>query len=135
VSRDRTLYPQSDRRVPESDALATANGTALQDEDGKGDPVPEIKKLLCLGARHVVNAPPVFEEATNRRPTLEHLEPHRRRVPDCIRGKEARHRFNITAVCSIHSAAHQLHQVGRRGLLGHRPLKYAAAEQRPLLKR
>src|SRR4029077_5935172 len=56
----------------------------------------------------------------------------RRHVPNTVRGKEAQHRTKVTAVPSFYARAHQLHQLGGRGLLGHRTAKYHARPSLPL---
>src|SRR6266550_664712 len=119
LPRNRALFPHANRRVPESNGPAAAGRTCVEDDHGKGDSAAEVNNLLGFCFRRLVSAPPVFKEATNRRPPFVHLQPHRRRVPDGVRGEEARHRTNIAAGHDVNSAAHELDQIGRRGLLGH----------------
>jgi hypothetical protein len=99
---------------------ATGRNTLL-DDHGKHNPIAEVPDFLKLVPQLLVRAKPFLNEAANGRSPLEEV-PQRPPVEGRIFGEAAGHRVEITAIRSLKRPAQKLHQVGGRGLLGHRAL-------------
>ena len=111
------VYHDVDRCSAELNPTCGASRPAALDEHTEDHPAAEITHLLSRQLELVMCVYPVPEEAAYGRPTLKGLE---RPLPDDVGGEEARCRVDVPGVDRVEIALRQLHNVGRRGLLGHR---------------
>src|SRR5262249_4982172 len=117
--------------VSVSNLAAAAHKPSLLIDHGKNDSVTEVQTLLPFDTNLLVAGEPVLPEATDRRRALKGAQ-GAHVLNDSIGSKEPLHRVEVAAVRSFTEAVPKLHQVGRRGLLGHRALKYRPQRDRLL---
>ena len=120
---DRASHPAVDPSLALSNTAVGANRTPVLNHHSKHNPTAEVADLFKLDVQFLPGPEPVLKEATDRRSTLE--EVLKTPLKDPIFGDVAHHPAEITAIQSLKLLAHELNQVGRRGLLRHRPRSIA----------
>ncbi len=118
-AHDQTSHPDVDPSLSLPNVTGDANRPSLLEDHSKHNSVAEVVGLLKLVLQFLIHAEPALNEGTNRRLAFEDV-PQRPPLKDRIHSKAAHHRSDITSIRSLTLPAHTLHQVGGRGLLGHR---------------
>ena len=123
---DQPINPDRNCRKAELDRCGAPTRAGALHEVSKDNAATDIANFLCLHLHVLDRAEPFFEEAPNRRAPLKPLswQIGVSRVPHRVGRVEAKQRIKVACISGINSALRELHQVGGRGLLGHRAAKY-----------